>query len=189
MTKLDGDTEITDTQSGNCEAVAGVGELKLNNDVESPRENNIDRLLSSYDYELPAEMIAQNPAVPRDSARLLVVDSPNRHFHAIFRDLPDLLKPGDLLILNNTRVIPARLRGRKSTGAPVEVLLLEERQNNCWLALVKPGRRLQPGAKIFFEPHGLGTGGQGGQGTGDKGQGSFPEVYPIPNPQFPIPNP
>ncbi len=194
MTKLDGDTEITDTQSGNCEsgnceAVAGLGELKLNNEVESPSENNIDRLLSSYDYELPAEMIAQNPAVPRDSARMLVVDSPNRHFHAIFRDLPDLLKPGDLLVLNNTRVIPARLRGRKSTGAPVEVLLLEERQNNCWLALVKPGRRLQPGAKIFFEPQGLGTGGQGGQGTG--GKEAFPKStqFPIPNSQSPIPNP
>jgi len=198
MTKLDGDTEITDTQSGNCEAVAGVGELKLNNDVESPRENNIDRLLSSYDYELPAEMIAQNPAVPRDSARLLVVDSPNCHFHAIFRDLPDLLKPGDLLILNNTRVIPARLRGRKSTGAPVEVLLLEERQNNCWLALVKPGRRLQPGAKIFFEPQGLGTRdwgqGTGDKGLGDKGLGTGDWVLgarksPIPNSQSPIPNP
>ena len=181
MTKLDGDTEITDTQSGNREAVAGLGELKLNNEVESPSENNIDRLLSSYDYELPAEMIAQNPAVPRDSARLLVVDSQNRHFHAIFRDLPDLLKPGDLLVLNNTRVIPARLRGRKSTGAPVEVLLLEERQNNCWLALVKPGRRLQPGAKIFFERQGL--------GTGDKE--AFPKStqFPIPNSQSPIPNP
>ncbi|MEP0792670.1 tRNA preQ1(34) S-adenosylmethionine ribosyltransferase-isomerase QueA [Funiculus sociatus GB2-C1] len=146
-------------------------------------------------------MIAQNPAVPRDSARLLVVDSQNRHFHAIFRDLPDLLKPGDLLVLNNTRVIPARLRGRKSTGAPVEVLLLEERQNNCWLALVKPGRRLQPGAKIFFEPQGLGAveeGEQGGLGTGDKEDkedNEDKEASPkstqslIPNPQFPIPNP
>ncbi|MBD1833238.1 tRNA preQ1(34) S-adenosylmethionine ribosyltransferase-isomerase QueA [Cyanobacteria bacterium FACHB-472] len=194
MTELDGDTEITDTQPGNWEAVAGLGELKLNNEVESPSENNIDRLLSSYDYELPAEMIAQNPAVPRDSARLLVVDSQNHHFHAIFRDLPDLLKPGDLLILNNTRVIPARLRGRKSTGAPVEVLLLEERQNNCWLALVKPGRRLQPGAKIFFERQGLGTG-DWGQGPGDKEDNEDKEASPkstqspIPNSQSPIPNP
>ena len=111
----------------------------------------LDRLLSSYDYELPEELIAQTPAVPRDSSRLLVVNSPQRHTHSIFSNLTDFLIPGDLLVLNNTRVIPARLFGKKSTGAPVEVLLLEEQEKNCWLALVKPGRRLQPGATIVFE--------------------------------------
>ena len=111
----------------------------------------LDRLLSSYDYELPEELIAQTPAVPRDSSRLLVVNSPQRHTHSIFSNLTDFLLPGDLLVLNNTRVIPARLYGKKSTGAPVEVLLLEEQEENCWLALVKPGRRLQPGATIMFE--------------------------------------
>ncbi|HEY9295189.1 MAG TPA: tRNA preQ1(34) S-adenosylmethionine ribosyltransferase-isomerase QueA [Phormidium sp.] len=113
-------------------------------------ESNEDLLLSAYDYELPQERIAQNPVTPRDSARLLVIDSPTQHSHRVFRDLLELLKPGDLLVMNNTRVIPARLYGRKSTGAPVEVLLLQEQQNNCWLALVKPGRRLPPGAKILF---------------------------------------
>ncbi len=113
---------------------------------------NFDLMLTAYDYKLPEERIAQNPVVPRDASRLLVVKSPTEHSHHIFRELPELLQPGDLLILNNTRVIQARLYGRKSTGAPVEVLLLEESQANIWLALVKPGRRLKPGAQIEFEP-------------------------------------
>lgn len=112
----------------------------------------IDWSLDGYDYELSPEYIAQNPAVPRDSSRLLVVDSPNSHQHRIFRDLPDLLEPGDLLILNNTRVLPARLFGHKPNGPAVEILLMEEKQHNCWLALVKPGKRLKLGAKIEFDP-------------------------------------
>lgn len=109
-----------------------------------------DWLLAAYDYQLPEQQIAQNPVVPRDSAQLLVVSSTDTHQHSIFRDLPNLLQPGDLLVLNNTRVIPARLYGRKPGGAEVEVLLLEEQQPNRWLALVKPGRRLKPGAQILF---------------------------------------
>ncbi|MFB2834813.1 tRNA preQ1(34) S-adenosylmethionine ribosyltransferase-isomerase QueA [Floridanema evergladense] len=114
--------------------------------------NQEDLLLSAYDYELPDDRIAQNPVTPRDSARLLVVESLTQHSDRVFRDLVELLKPGDLLVMNNTRVIHARLYGHKSTGAPVEVLLLQEQKNNCWLALVKPGRRLLPGAEIYFEP-------------------------------------
>jgi S-adenosylmethionine:tRNA ribosyltransferase-isomerase len=110
-----------------------------------------DWLLAAYDYQLPEQLIAQNPVVPRDSARLLVVSSEMAHQHNIFRDLPQLLQPGDLLVLNNTRVIPARLYGRKPEGAEVEVLLLEEQQPDRWLALVKPGRRLKPGAQIWFD--------------------------------------
>ncbi|MDX2096653.1 MAG: tRNA preQ1(34) S-adenosylmethionine ribosyltransferase-isomerase QueA [Leptolyngbyaceae cyanobacterium bins.59] len=113
---------------------------------------NLDRLLSAYDYELPEERIAQNPAVPRDSSRLLVINSPDQHQHAIFRDLPKLLKSGDLLVLNNTRVIPARLYGYKPSGATIEVLLLEEQAPDRWLALVKPGRRLKVGSEIWFGP-------------------------------------
>ncbi|MCC3406047.1 MAG: tRNA preQ1(34) S-adenosylmethionine ribosyltransferase-isomerase QueA [Microcoleus sp. PH2017_10_PVI_O_A] len=112
----------------------------------------IDWSLDAYDYELPPDRIAQNPVVPRDSSRLLVVDSASSHQHRIFRDLPDLLEPGDLLVLNNTRVLPARLYGHKPNGPAVEILLMEERQHNCWLALVKPGKRLKLGAKIEFEP-------------------------------------
>lgn len=129
---------------------------------ESITQENKERSLSSYNYELPPDAIAQNPVVPRDSAKLLVVDSPNTHCHHIFSDLPQLLKPGDLLIMNDTRVIPARLYGRKTSGAAVEVLLLEEQQHNTWLALVKPGKRLQPGAKILFErQESRGVGGAG----------------------------
>lgn len=111
-----------------------------------------DQLLSSYDYHLPTEFIAQQPVVPRDSSRLLVVDSPTTHHHGIFRDLPQWLKSGDLLVINNTKVIPARLLGQKSTGAGVEIFLLEPKPDNFWLALVKPGRRLPPGAEIIFPP-------------------------------------
>ena len=114
---------------------------------------NDDCLLSSYGYELPEELIAQTPIVPRDSSRLLVVNSPTNHVHSTFYCLDNWLSPGDLLILNNTRVIPARLYGYKSTGTKIEILLLEEKANNCWLALVKPGRRLPIGTEIFFESH------------------------------------
>lgn len=110
-----------------------------------------DRLLAAYDYELPTDRIAQTPAVPRDSARLLVVKDSQEHAHAIFHDLPHLLKPGDLLVLNDTRVLPARLHGRKLSGLAIEILLLEPQpQPNRWLALVKPGRRLKSGATIVF---------------------------------------
>ncbi|MGF1566620.1 MAG: tRNA preQ1(34) S-adenosylmethionine ribosyltransferase-isomerase QueA [Nodosilinea sp.] len=114
-----------------------------------------DYSLSAYQYVLPPEQIAQTPVTPRDASRLLVVSSPTEHQHRYFRDLPDLLRPGDRLVLNNTRVIPARLLGHKPGGAEVEVFLLEERSANCWLALVRPGRRLRPGATIHFgaDPH------------------------------------
>ncbi|MEB3355387.1 MAG: tRNA preQ1(34) S-adenosylmethionine ribosyltransferase-isomerase QueA [Synechococcales bacterium] len=113
---------------------------------------NPDYQLSAYDYDLPPQQIAQQPVSPRDSARLLVVNSPTNHAHRYFRDLPGLLRPGDLLVLNNTRVIPARLYGQKVGGATVEVFLLEEQEPNRWLALVKPGRRLKPGARVRFGP-------------------------------------
>ncbi|AFZ01098.1 tRNA preQ1(34) S-adenosylmethionine ribosyltransferase-isomerase QueA [Calothrix sp. PCC 6303] len=120
------------------------------------KNQELDFCLSGYDYDLPEALIAQNPAVPRDSSRLLVVNTPQGgegiySQHYFFRDLPDILQPGDLLIMNNTKVIPARLYGRKSTGAKVEVLLLEEKKYNCWLALVKPGRRFKIGSQIIFD--------------------------------------
>ena len=111
---------------------------------------NEDLLLSNYSYNLPTELIAQTPVVPRDSSRLLIVESGQTNHHSVFRDLPDWLLPGDLLVLNNTRVIPARLVGKKSTGAVVEVLLLEETKTNCWLAFVRPGTRFKIGTKIIF---------------------------------------
>ncbi len=151
MTGINKSSDAIDAQSLNSETSVESGTAS---DAPRTQSRQIDQLLSSYDYELPEERIAQTPLSQRDSSRMLVVDSPTHHTHRIFRELPDLLQPGDLLVLNDTRVIPARLHGRKSTGAPVEVLLLEERSNGCWLALVKPGRRLKPGAKIIFEPPG-----------------------------------
>jgi S-adenosylmethionine:tRNA ribosyltransferase-isomerase len=123
---------------------------------DDAKDVELDLSLAAYDYELPLGLIAQNPAFPRDSSRLLVVNSritlPNTPpLHYVFRNLPELLQSGDLLVMNNTKVISARLYGRKSTGAEIEVLLLSEREDNCWLALVKPGKRFKLGAKIVFE--------------------------------------
>ncbi|MCS6813612.1 MAG: tRNA preQ1(34) S-adenosylmethionine ribosyltransferase-isomerase QueA [Cyanobacteria bacterium] len=110
----------------------------------------LDLSRAAYDYHLPEDLIAQVPAHPRDSSRLLVVDSPTHHSHHRFWELPDLLQPGDLLVMNNTKVLPARLYGRKPRGTEVEILLLEEYDDRHWLCLVKPGRRLKPGTIIEF---------------------------------------
>ncbi|HIK46608.1 MAG TPA: S-adenosylmethionine:tRNA ribosyltransferase-isomerase, partial [Leptolyngbyaceae cyanobacterium M65_K2018_010] len=115
-----------------------------------PERDPTDYSLAAYQYTLPTDQIAQTPVTPRDASRLLVVDSPHSHCHHHFRDLPGLLQPGDLLVLNNTQVIPARLLGQKPEGAQVEVFLLEEKAADQWLALVRPGRRLKPGATIHF---------------------------------------
>jgi S-adenosylmethionine:tRNA ribosyltransferase-isomerase len=111
---------------------------------------NIDRLLSSYHYDLADELIAQTPVVPRDRSRLLVVAPDHSYQHRHFHEISDFLKSGDLLVFNNTRVIPARIYGFKTTGAAVEILLISEQQHNCWLALVKPGRKLKIGTQIIF---------------------------------------
>lgn len=105
-----------------------------------------------FDYELPSGLIAQHPAEPRDSCRLLVVDRTSGEIaHRTFRDLLGYLSHGDVLVVNETRVLPARLRGLKDdTGAQVEVLLLSRRYGDTWDCLVKPGRRLKPGAHVRF---------------------------------------
>jgi S-adenosylmethionine:tRNA ribosyltransferase-isomerase len=112
--------------------------------------SSLDRLLAGYHYELPETLIAQTPVVPRDRSRLLVVEPNDGHQHRYFHEISDFLAPGDLLVFNNTRVIPARIYGHKTTGAPVEILLIAEREHNCWLALVKPGRKLKIGTQIVF---------------------------------------
>jgi S-adenosylmethionine:tRNA ribosyltransferase-isomerase len=111
---------------------------------------SVDRLLTSYHYDLPEELIAQTPMIPRDRSRLLVVEAVDGYQHRHFHEIGDFLAAGDLLVFNNTRVIPARIYGFKTTGSPVEILLLSEQQHNCWLALVKPGRKLKIGARIIF---------------------------------------
>jgi len=105
-----------------------------------------------FDYDLPTGLIAQEPAQPRDACRLLVLDrSSGQVDHRVFTDLAEYLGEGDVLVLNETRVLPARLIGVKDeTGGAVEVLLLRERYTNAWECLVKPGRRLRPGVKMVF---------------------------------------
>ena len=108
-------------------------------------------LVTDFDYELPQELIAQHPMEPRDHSRLLVVDKHTGQIqHKHFYDLVDYLRPGDVLVFNDTRVIPARLHGTKDTGAHVEVFLLTRRDATDWEVLVRPGKKLQVGAKINF---------------------------------------
>jgi S-adenosylmethionine:tRNA ribosyltransferase-isomerase len=109
-------------------------------------------LLNDFDYHLPEGLIAQSPLIKRESSRLLVLHkSSGQVEHKQFTDLLSYLQPGDALVLNNTKVIPARLIGRKkSGGALAEVLLLQRKTTHIWEALVRPGRRLRPGAEIVF---------------------------------------
>lgn len=105
-----------------------------------------------FDYELPDASIAQAPAEPRDSCRLLVLDREDGTVeHKVFTDLVAYVTAGDLLVVNETRVLPARLRGVKEEGgARIEVLLLRDRGDDTWECLVRPGRRLKPGARVVF---------------------------------------
>ena len=108
-------------------------------------------LVTDFDYDLPQELIAQHPMEPRDHSRLLVVDKKTGEIeHKHFYDLVNYLKPGDVLVFNDTRVIPAWLHGTKDTGAHVEVFLLTRRDATDWEVLVRPGKKLQVGAKINF---------------------------------------
>jgi len=108
--------------------------------------------IAEFDYQLPEELIAQHPVVPRDASRLLVLHREDgRIEHRQFRELPEFLRAGDLLVLNDTRVIPARLLGHKAgSGGQAELLLLKTTGADVWEALARPGRRLQPGACIVF---------------------------------------
>lgn len=107
---------------------------------------------SDFNYTLPKELIAQTPAERRDASRLLTLDKrtgTTGHLH--FYDLPSLLRPGDCLVLNDSRVLPARLLGRREPeGGAVELVLLTDRGGNLWECLARPGRRLRPGARISF---------------------------------------
>ena len=108
---------------------------------------------SDFDYHLPEHLIAQTPLEPRDHSRLLVVDTATGELsHRHFYDIGHFLQPGDLLVLNNSRVLPARLKGRRSgTGGAVEVLLLHREDEGLWKAMVRPGRRLGPGAAFEID--------------------------------------
>jgi S-adenosylmethionine:tRNA ribosyltransferase-isomerase len=107
--------------------------------------------LDDLDFELPPELIAQRPAAERDASRMLYVDRAAGSFSdRAFADIPRLLRRGDLLVVNNTRVFPARLQGRSETGAAVEFFLIEEIAEGVWRSLARPARRLRPGKMVFF---------------------------------------
>jgi len=104
---------------------------------------------SDFDYQLPGDLIAQTPQEPRDKSRLMVVDRSNESIdHGRFHDIGNLLKHGDLLVLNESRVIPARLKGQRASGGSAEVFLLRRLELGLWEALVRPSKRLRAGEKI-----------------------------------------
>ena len=107
--------------------------------------------VEEFNYELPKELIAQTPYDKRDEARLMVLDKENKKIeHKIFRDVIEYLNPGDCLVINDTKVIPARLYGKKDTGANVEFLLLKRLVGDEWEAMVRPGNKLKVGSKVEF---------------------------------------
>ena len=107
---------------------------------------------SDFNYDLPEKLIAQTPITPRDASRMLVCNRENSvRQHRIFRELPDFLRKGDVMVINHTKVIPARLLGiKEDTGVPAEVLLLKRQSIDMWETLVRPGRRLHTGAVVTF---------------------------------------
>lgn len=107
---------------------------------------------SDFYYDLPQELIAQDPLSDRASSRLMVLDRKSQSIsHHIFKDIIDYLNPGDCLVINNTKVIPARLHGiKEDTGAHIELLLLKRREGDVWETLVKPGKKAKPGTRIVF---------------------------------------
>ena len=120
--------------------------------MEKKEESMIGLRTSDYFFDLPEELIAQDPLEDRSSSRLLVLDkNTGKTTHKSFKDILDYIRPGDCLVLNNTKVIPARLLGvKEDTNAAVEVLLLKRRENDVWETLVKPGKKLRPGARMVF---------------------------------------
>ena len=107
--------------------------------------------VSDFNYELPEELIAQHPYDKRDEARLMVLNRKNETIeHKVFKDVIDYLEKGDCLVINNTKVLPARLYGIKDTGAKIEFLLLKRLEEDFWEVMVRPGNKLRPGTKVSF---------------------------------------
>ena len=108
--------------------------------------------LEEFDFYLPEELIAQTPLLKRDTSKLLTINrKENTYEHKVFSDIIDYFNPGDTLVLNNTRVMPARLYGqKKDTGAAIEVLLLKNKEHNMWECLVKPAKRIKVGSIVSF---------------------------------------
>ena len=114
-------------------------------------KRGLDLKTSDFDFYLPEELIAQTPLEKRDNSRLLTLDKVSGEIeHHHFYELPNYLRSGDCLVLNNSRVLPARLIGHRPTGGVCEVLLLVDKGDNLWECLVRPGRKLKPGAEVIF---------------------------------------
>lgn len=122
-------------------------------------QNGCSMKISDFDYHLPEVLIAQEPAPRRDESRLMILSrNGGKPEHGVFRDIVKYLDPGDVLVINNTRVIPARLWGEKEgTGTKIEVLLLTRLEGDAWDVLVRPGRRVPPGTEIVFSDELRGT--------------------------------
>ena len=119
--------------------------------LQNGNEEYISMKTSDFMYDLPEELIAQTPVEPRDHSRMMVIPLDGSEIqHKHFYDLTGYLKPGDALVVNETRVIPARLLGERENGGPAEILLLKQVGPKMWETLVKPGRRLKAGAKVSF---------------------------------------
>ena len=108
--------------------------------------------VNDFNFELPQELIAQDPLEDRSSSRLMVLDKITGEVeHRHFKDIVEYLRPGDCLVINNTKVIPARLYGvKEGTEAKIEILLLKRKENDIWETLVKPGKKAKPGTKLVF---------------------------------------
>ena len=123
--------------------------MTQNND--NLKTNNYYYRTKDFYYDLPEELIAQTPLEQRDTSRLMVLDRKTGEVtHKHFYDILDYLKPGDCLVMNDSRVLPARLLGHRPTGGAVEVLLLRDLGNKCWECLCKPGRKMQVGSEVIF---------------------------------------
>ncbi len=129
-----------------------MSEVMNNNEAVQENSVPIGHATKDYWFDLPQELIAQDPCMQRDNCRMLCVDKDTGELeHKVFHDIVDYLQPGETLVLNNTKVIPARLLGTKiGTGANVEVLLLNRRSDDVWETLVKPGKKMRPGAMVSF---------------------------------------
>ena len=125
---------------------------EIKKEIEKEKDEMLGLRTSDYYFDLPPELIAQDPLEDRAASRLLVMDKNTGEIqHHIFKDIIDYLDKGDCLVLNDTKVIPARLLGTKvDTGAAVEILLLKRRENDIWETLVRPGKKLRTGAKVTF---------------------------------------
>jgi S-adenosylmethionine:tRNA ribosyltransferase-isomerase len=154
-----------DLENGVAECISRMPSSPIGGSPNNPEKNTFSK--SDFFYELPPELIAQTPFLPRDGCRMLVCDKmTDTLLHKSFYDLPDFLKRGDVVVLNTTRVINARLYGFKRTGAKIEILLLKRLDLNRWEIILKPYKRVNEGTLISFGGEG-GSGDEGGSAIGN----------------------